>query len=228
MAGWKRRNCENRTHRRPPNNVCNGCRSSKRGWRGKVRKTFSAASPMKLKKSSEGADQVAESRSSTGDSTSVACGSECVIPNPMQAGSDISTSVPVTLPVCAQRPEPVLSSLDFGGWSQQLEKLEPVIKDVLGYEIAHSALSTAHGILSKFKAARRPIQLPGNLPSIYALVSVALAVGGRPEEPSRSLWRRHVKLTSKELKRRECLWIMALPFSAEIADTCSIMDMCDA
>ena len=225
MAGWKCKLCEERTHRRPPNNICGGCRSSKRGRNNqKPRVRFGRKKqmtsngrpqcqtpPVKKKKSPGDASEVqsATPLSEQREETTIESGAA------ERGQSDGFTSA-VKLPTTAGQGES--DSDEFTSFEYLLETTYlPKLRSLVGSWRSFIIMGETFRLLERMKKAGQ------KLPRLHvpaAMLSVATACTGIAEaDDIRVSISKHLRLsgTMSEYKSAQCFYLMALPCASDVS-----------
>ena len=214
-----RAKCGQYTSRRPPDNVCMGCRSSKRGRHNLKRPAASdaagaftaatRASPAAPTSASlpEDLEILPEPSSSATAAAPAAEPSSAPSPSPQELMPKPSSA---TLPLPASSATGQEVQDEYEDFCDRMEALLHPLKALFGRVAAYEFLSRAFAVIGRYKEKQVP--LPNTC--TYSCVSFAMALSGIPDEDEkRRQWFAMVSTAnnSRQLRENICMWTMTYP-----------------
>jgi hypothetical protein len=233
MPGWKCTNCGGRTWRRPPNTLCDGCRSS---WRGRPNKRLKPQTRCRAKsyitasggcrtRVQAGASPVVAStgrprreRDEENKSVTWAC-SDVTPPNSPLGRESTPTAGTSTSSWSAMQVGPAPTDLDTF-----LDKQYEDLSNLVGKSAAHTVRGCARRVVERIRQAN--CQLPEfRHDEGTGLVCLAIALSSPASVPGkegncdvwRQQWQRRLGLQNvKQIQAIEALWVSAMPFESDL------------
>ena len=211
MAGWKCLRCGTQTHRRPPHNVCLGCRSSRRG-RNKIKPTARVKQKQTLKKTQQKCQHGSEAE-----------GSSLAKAKTEDSPASKGERRRVTVKSAGQKPPAASASGQSDPYAHFEYILEcqylPQLKSRIGSWRAYLIMGHACRFLARMRVSKQQLP-PVGKPAPAALLSVAATVAGLAEEDEiRQTIAKHMSgaVSREKFRAAESLLIMALP---GVGDVC--------
>ena len=209
-----RAKCGQYTSRRPPDNVCMGCRSSKRGRHNMKRPAAAPAAQ---------ASKAAAPAPATPSSAPLPKDPKIVSEPPEPSSSGTAAAAPASQPSSVPSvPSPSLLGSpasfttgqemqdEYEDFCARVEGLLHPLKALFGRVAAYEFLSRAFAVIGRYKEKQVP--LPNTC--IYSCVSFAMALSGIPDEDEkRREWFALVSSgnNSRQLRENICMWTMTYP-----------------
>ena len=230
--------CEETTYRRPPDNACSSCRSTRRGInrsKAKAKKKLASSArglgkdkrlqiehgvatvsvtPTPTAEQRPGSEPSQKSLQPS-DSLRPGEAGGAKQPGPLNLISDLSTlrsTVPATSSSIAG-----LGPCDYWAVKMSLEGFfRTSLVKIFGHAKAHTICGKAHDIIAQFQQLKKPMPLErtNSAAGVQALISVAAAICR--EEMDMELWNRHCRL-GKTMGVLQLRWMINLPFARELA-----------
>ena len=214
MAGWKCKVCAAATWRRPPGNICTGCKSSRRGrhnvpprvrFKGKASITAQGkaelqqvvvATPKRVRVEKTGSEPKEEMKKACPGSAK---------------GSDSRSG-------CAQDEDNSSPRVKLLNYLESTVLVE--LKHLFGPAVAYTVVATAMTILDKFQTHKAPLPAESHSCCARSLVSFSFACSGIPDEDLKrkaylAFLTQQQLLSVNDMRNRECWWAMLSPFCAK-------------
>ena len=226
MPGWSCLVCGLRTFRRPPDNICSGCRSCRRGRLNlKVTKRFKAKGrPISLSERERGVG--ASQGQSQGHKQTLSSGSSATVKEDQgqqQPGEGHRQSAPSAAisGESRRKASPALQDSDAHPMSTLRHVLSnlwlPVLLELFGFARAHIILGQAGMLLEKMEGQGQKTCFAASALLSYATALTGLHDADEIRVTMAKTLRTRDGLTMEKFREAECLWLMATPSSS--ADT---------